>query len=225
MMIGLYVRSKRSGRVARTADPTEKAEPFLIHGHGDPEPRDDQRLSLVRRPPLSFRLLTADDELAFRALRLEALRRHPEAFVPSYEEERGIDPEVVPPRPRSDWMTGGNFILGAYAFGWLAGAIGVRRWPRRKQRHKATLWLIYTDPALRGQGAGRKLLEQAIDLCRTDPELEVLHLSVGSESQAARVLYSSLGFESYGVEPRAMKLEDRYIDVELMALPVDEASA
>lgn len=197
----------------------------MIYAGPDPEPQDDQRLSLVRRPALSFRMLTAEDELAFRALRLEALRRHPEAFVPSYEEERGIDPEVIPPRPRSDWMTGGNFILGAYAFGWLAGAVGVRRWPRRKQRHKATLWLIYTDPALRGQGAGRKLLEQAIDLCRSDPELELLHLSVGSESLAARVLYTSLGFEPYGMEPQAMKLEDRYIDVELMSLSVRDETA
>jgi ribosomal protein S18 acetylase RimI-like enzyme len=198
----------------------------LIYAGPDPEPQDDQRLSLVRRPALSFRMLTAEDELTFRALRLEALRRHPEAFVPSYEEERGIDPEVIQsPRPRSDWMTGGNFILGAYAFGWLAGAVGVRRWPRRKQRHKATLWLIYTDPALRGQGAGRKLLEQAIDLCRSDPELELLHLSVGSESQAARVLYTSLGFEPYGMEPQAMKLEDRYIDVELMSLSVRDETA
>ena len=199
----------------------------MIYADRDPEPHDDQRLSLVRRPALSFRMLTTEDELAFRALRLEALRRHPEAFVPSYEEERGIDPEVMPPppRPRSDWMTGGNFILGAYAFGWLAGAVGVRRWPRRKQRHKATLWLIYTDPALRGQGVGRKLLEQAIDLCRSDPDLELLHLSVGSESQAARVLYISLGFQPYGMEPQAMKLEDRYIDVELMSLSVSDESA
>ncbi len=197
----------------------------MIFADRDPEPRNDQRLSLVRRPALSFRMLTAEDELAFRALRLEALRRHPEAFVPSYEEERGTDPEVIPPRLRSDWMTGGNFILGAYAFGWLAGAVGVRRWPRRKQRHKATLWLIYTDPALRGQGVGRKLLEQAIDQCRKDPELELLHLSVGSESEAARVLYISLGFQPYGMEPQAMKLEDRYIDVELMTLPVGDNTA
>ena len=215
----------RSGRVARIADSTEKAEPVLIDPQSAPEPRDDQRLSLVRRPALSFRMLTAEDELAFRALRLEALRLHPESFVPSYEEERGIDPEAVPPRSRSDWMTGGNFILGAHAFGWLAGAVGVRRWPRRKQRHKATLWLIYTDPAVRGQGVGRKLLKHAIDQCRRDPELEVLHLSVGSESAAARVLYTGLGFQPYGIEPRAMKLEDRYIDVELMALPVSDETA
>ncbi len=215
----------RSGRVAWNADPSEKAESFLIHTQYEPAPGDNQRLSLVRRPALSFRMLTAEDELAFRALRLEALRLHPESFVPSYDEERDIDPETIPPRSRSDWMSGGNFILGAYAFGWLAGAVGVRRWPRRKQRHKATLWLIFTDPAVRGQGVGRKLLERAIMECQSDPELELLHLSVGSESQAARVLYTNLGFQPYGVEPQAMKLEDRYIDVELLALPVSEAPA
>lgn len=186
---------------------------------------DTQRLSLLRRPSLSLRMLTSADDLAFRTLRLEALRLHPESFVPSYDEERSVDPETIAARSRHDWINGGNFIIGAYAFGWPAGAVGVRRWTRRKQRHKATLWLFFTHPAVRGQGVGRKLLEQAIEQCRHDSELELLHLSVGSGSGAARQLYASLGFQPYGIEPKAMKLEDRYIDVELMALPVTGGTA
>ena len=42
-----------------------------------------------------------------------------------------------------------------------------------------------------------------------DPEVELLHLSVG--------------FQACGVEPRSIKLDDRYLDVEMMVLSVHNA--
>lgn len=56
-----------------------------------------------------------------------------------------------------------------------------------------------------------------------DPEVELLHLSVGSESLAARGPYESMGFHVCGVEPRPIKLDDRYLDVEMMVLSVHNA--
>jgi GNAT superfamily N-acetyltransferase len=174
---------------------------------------------------IAVRVLTTSDIPAFRALRLDALRLHPESFVPTYEEERSVNGSSVASKFRNDWIKDGNFILGAYRNGWLVGAIGVKRWPRQKQRHKATVWLLYTHADIRGQGTGRQLLVAAIDCCRRDPEIEMVHLSVGRESTTARHLYTSLGFQSYGVEPRALKLDEcYYIDVEMMALDVDSRS-
>lgn len=188
--------------------------------HPDTEPVTRQRLSLVRREQRTFRPLGLADAPAFQALRLEALELHPESFVPTIDEERSVDPTAIAARFRNDWISGGNFIIGAFAFGWLAGAVGVRQWPRHKVRHKATVWMLYTRSGVRGQGIGRELLQRAIAQCRHDPDLEQLYLSVGSESEAARRLYLSAGFRPYGVEHQAMKLDDRYVDVELMAMPV-----
>lgn len=168
-----------------------------------------------------IRALTTSDTPAFRALRLDALRLHPESFVPTYEEERAADSRSVASRFRDDWIHGGNFILGAYRQGWLVGAVGVKRWPREKQRHKATIWIMYTTEEVRGQGTGRQLLDAALDRCRLDPEIELVHLSVSGESSAARTLYASAGFRTCGIEPRALKLgEDHYVDVEQMVLDV-----
>lgn len=168
-----------------------------------------------------IRTLTTSDIPAFRALRLDALRLHPESFVPTYEEERAVEGPAVAARFRDDWIRDGNFILGAYRDGWLVGAVGVKRWLRAKQRHKATVWLLYTQADARGQGTGRQLLTAAIDRCRLDPEIEMIQLSVGRESHTAHRLYHSLGFRSYGVEPRALRLDGHtYIDVELMALDI-----
>ncbi len=186
------------------------------------EPSREPVSAWLEQGDSEVRLLTSLDIPAFRALRLDALRLHPESFVPTYEEERSVDGAKVASTFRNDWIKDGNFILGAYRNGWLVGAIGVKRWPRRKQRHKATIWLLYTHADIRGQGTGRQLLIAAIEQCRCDPEIELVHLSVGRESMTARRLYTSLGFESYGVEPRALKLgEHYYVDVEMMALDVD----
>lgn len=169
-------------------------------------------------------MLTSADIDDFRALRLDALRLHPESFVPTFDEERSVDPTLLAPSVRNGWISGGSFIIGVYAGGWLAGAVGIRRWPRSKQWHKATLWILFTHPAIRGQGIGRQLLAQGIAECRRDPDLAQLQLSIGTESAAARHLYTSAGFQPYGIEPHAMKLADRYIDVELMAMPVVEGA-
>jgi ribosomal protein S18 acetylase RimI-like enzyme len=191
----------------------------VLHEHYLDHPRPERRLSLVRREQRTYRLLSMDDALAFQALRLEALEHHPESFVPTFDEERAVDPAAIVARFR-DWTGGDSFILGAFAFGWLVGAVAVRGWPRRKYRHKATLWMLYTRSGVRGQGIGRELLERAVAECRRTPHIEQLYLTVGTDSDAARRLYTSTGFRPYGIERQAMKLDDRYVDVELMALPV-----
>jgi RimJ/RimL family protein N-acetyltransferase len=46
--------------------------------------------------------------------------------------------------------------------------------------------------------------------------LEQLYLTVVIPNDAARQLYRSCGFVSYGIEERALKLGDRYWDEALM---------
>ena len=176
---------------------------------------------LPTRAPIDIQVLSSDHILAFRALRLDALRHHPEAFVPTWEDERSVEPAIVAARFRNDWTSDGSFILGAFSGGRLVGSVGVRRWPREKQRHRATMWILYTDPSFRGRGIGRRLLHEAIAQCRLLPDLEVLQLSVSTESRAARQMYVDAGFRSCGVEPKALRLPDRYVDVEMMVLDLE----
>jgi ribosomal protein S18 acetylase RimI-like enzyme len=53
---------------------------------------------------------------------------------------------------------------------------------------------------------------------RAQPELEQITLAVVTTNEAARSLYRSLGFATYGVEPRALKVGERYLDEDLMTL-------
>lgn len=198
---------------------TQRMENHVVRPHPlDADAFGWPHFSVISTAPVRIESLTTDHIPAFRALRLDALRRHPEAFIPTWEEERRVDPSTIASRYRDDWIHDGNFILGAFLHGRLVGAIGVRRWGRQKQRHRATIWLLFTDPSARGRGIGRSLLNDAIDRCRSHPEIELLHLSVSVESETARRLYEDAGFACYGVEPKAIKLDDRVIDVALMAL-------
>jgi RimJ/RimL family protein N-acetyltransferase len=64
-------------------------------------------------------------------------------------------------------------------------------------------------------GVGRRLAEAVIGFARE--HVEVLQLSVVSENEAARRLYTSLGFVEYGIERKALKYSGRYYDEVLMA--------
>jgi RimJ/RimL family protein N-acetyltransferase len=47
-------------------------------------------------------------------------------------------------------------------------------------------------------------------------------LTVVTINRAARGLYLSLGFKSYGIENAALKLDGRYLDEELMELKLSK---
>jgi hypothetical protein len=47
----------------------------------------------------------------------------------------------------------------------------------------------------------------------------------GLAGRAARALYRSFGFETYGTEPNALKVDDRYIDEDYMILRITTAGS
>ena len=61
----------------------------------------------------------------------------------------------------------------------------------------------------------------AIDRARQIPGLGLIRLSVESTNEPATSLYASLGFETFGVERRALLVGGEYFDQSLMALVLD----
>ena len=71
--------------------------------------------------------------------------------------------------------------------------------------------------AARGLGIGRAVVEAAVAEARQ--QVAQLMTSVSAGNQAALDLYLSLGFQPWGVQPRALKVEERYIDeIELLLI-------
>lgn len=171
---------------------------------------------------MEIRELTEADTTPYLALRLRALRDHPDAFGASYDEEAAHPIEHTVERLRAAAASPDDFILGAFDDGILVGMVGFRRATYAKVRHQGFIWGMYTTHEVRGRGIGRALLAEAIRRARAIPGVEQINLSVVAHNPAARTLYLSVGFEVYGLERRALKLPDgTYLDEEHMALWLD----
>jgi ribosomal protein S18 acetylase RimI-like enzyme len=167
---------------------------------------------------MEVRILTEADGEAFWNIRLRALRDDPESFGSSYEEilERGIAGVTQSLRKRD--TAPDDVTFGAFEGRTLVGIAGFRREGEVKKRHKGVIWGMYVPREMRGKGIGKALLQAAIAYARTLPQLEKINLSVVLTSREARHLFISLGFETYGLERKALKLGDQYFDQELMTL-------
>jgi RimJ/RimL family protein N-acetyltransferase len=112
----------------------------------------------------------------------------------------------VPP-PRS--LAEDQFIVGAFEDGRLSGVVGFHRETRRKTRHKGHIWGVYVRPEKRRQGLARKMLQTVLQRVAGIHGLEQVLVSVAVTQTAACHLYQSLGFESWGLEPRALGVGDQ----------------
>ena len=163
-----------------------------------------------------IRLLGPEDAAGFWHLRLLALEQNPQAFGESAEEHRATSVGTLAARLNASGLE--NFVLGAFIDGQLIGTAGFFRNPTLKRKHKGKVWGMYVADSARGQGIGRALLSSLLDRARQIPDLEEVQLSVAVSQVAAHRLYASVGFESYGLERRALRVGRQSIDEDYMAL-------
>jgi len=158
--------------------------------------------------PLLRRLATADDLRAVHAIYM-----HPEV-VPYL----GIDPvslEAFEPYFAGLLASGAFFVVPRD--GEVLGFYRVNRQPGRS-RHVAILTTLAIAPSEKGSGLAAAMIEEAIELLRTQGVLRV-ELTLEADNQRALSFYRKLGFEQEGRLKKAYKRADQpdYLDELLMA--------
>jgi RimJ/RimL family protein N-acetyltransferase len=151
------------------------------------------------------RLREADAE-AYRAIRLEALERYPEAFQSTYESAAELPLEAYVQRLER------YALFGGFIDDQLAGFVGLHRFTNPKIKHKAILWGMYVREAARGTGVAEAMVEAVLDHARG--QVEQILISVITNNERARHFYEKMGFHAYGLEKRAFKIGEDYYDEE-----------
>ena len=161
-----------------------------------------------------IRQLTSEDWPLWKSIRLEAVKQVPEAFGSSFEDE------VL--RSDADWQDSlkKSDIFGVFQGEDLVGTAGVFYHQQTKLQHKAGLFGVYMQPRCRGLGLAGKLIATVIEHAKT--KALQLYCAVVVGNAPALKLYQHHGFVQIGIEPRALKVGEKFYDEILMVRVLDE---
>lgn len=146
--------------------------------------------------------LQASDAGPYRKLMLQAYELAADAFT-STVAERAAEPDSFWVRRLAD-PTGLSAAFGAFDGQKLVGTVALEFSAKPKTRHKASVIGMYVSPEARGSGAGRALLDAALEHARQREGLLQLTLTVTEGNTPATRLYISAGFQLFGREPMAV---------------------
>ena len=151
----------------------------------------------------------------YRALRLRALRDSPDAFATTYA--NALSRTEAEWRDRLAGMSGEHDLaLVAELHGNPAGLVWVRIDPSTPDT--ADLYQMWIAPELRGQGAGRTLLESAIAWTAARGARS-MRLGVTIGNSPAQRLYEGAGFCAVGPPEPLRADSDLKVQHMLLALP------
>lgn len=159
---------------------------------------------------VEVRCLTGADVEQYRRIRLSTLATDPDSFGSTYEEQA-----AQPITFFADRLAGAT-VFAACTPERIVGVAHLRQVSGQKQAHKGTVQGFFVEPDWRHRGIGAALMTALIDHARD--RVEQLTLSVIQGNRDAIGLYRRFGFTIYGIEPRARKLANGYVDEVLMVL-------
>ena len=165
---------------------------------------------------LTYRKLNAIDSIAYREIRLESLKLHPESFGASYEEQKNL------PKLRGqktlEQPVDAQFLIGAYDGDDLIGICVFLPFlldGNLQLNNVGTIVQMYVKASHRGNKVGLNLINAVIQEVFKHKNLEQIILEVWDENVSAIRIYEQAGFQLYKPEDNAL---EGYKDSILMLL-------
>lgn len=169
--------------------------------------RTVERTISTPKGTIAVRRAGEQDAMAYRELRLEALRDHPEAYASDYESNADRPPSFWQDRLRGDQADMESATYWAVHGQEPVGIGGIVRDKRVKTQHSGTIVGVYVRPAWRGLHVAEALVMAGLDWAAAQ-ELSIVKLAVVTTNVAAIRCYARCGFQVYGVEPQVLRLPD-----------------
>ena len=141
---------------------------------------------------------------ALRAIRLEALRLHPDSFC--------MDLDVAEAMTNEQWsesLSRGTWF-GIRKEGTLIAIAAFTRPSSKKLRHTGELSAMYVRAGARGTGIADALLRGVVG--HVVSEVDQIKLTVNADNARAIKLYERHGFRVVGRLPRVIRIADRQYD-------------
>lgn len=164
---------------------------------------------------MDLRRLNKADVEVFRRVRLQGMKESPQAFSSDFAEsvQQPIEHFAARLRNLED-----DFVIGAFVEQQLVGIGGFYRDAGPKLRHKGTIWGVYILPEHRREGVGRRLVSEIIAQAAVVADIRQINIVVTAANAKAREFYLALGFEPWGLEPRALWIDGAFYDDQHMVL-------
>jgi ribosomal protein S18 acetylase RimI-like enzyme len=159
---------------------------------------------------LVCRRLHPGESRVYRDLRMESLRRYPDAYGALLDEERARP--RLPFEDAIDLGTADRFVVSALRGGRPLGMAAFARREGGKKRHRGEITQVYVAPEARGRSTGAALMRTTLDLAFALGDIDQVELSLVTTNASALRLYTEFGFETYAAHTNYLKLGDRAWD-------------
>lgn len=167
---------------------------------------------------ITIRELNSNEWQLFKAIRLEALKTNPMAFSNTYEDVLKYSDEKWQQQLQDAAQRTDCVFCFAFDNKQVIGMNGA--WWNNKPitKHVAEVFGVFVNPAYRGKGIGKRLMQSIIDEVGKIPQFTKVKLGVTATNLPALKLYESCGLKVVGKHEKELKFGDEFYDELLMEM-------
>lgn len=161
---------------------------------------------------MKTKLLTSQDAVIYKELRLQALQNNPESYLSTFDHEKQKTIEAFASELR---YASGPPVFGYYGIfdnDKLIGYAHLEKSYLTKQKHIAFFYNLYIDPEYRNKGLATELFDFLLAELKQKTQIERIFLSCNKKNTSAISLYKKLGFVEYGIKKKSIKYQNEYDD-------------